>query len=156
MSGIGSPATGPRFGTVTSKLVCAERPSESFAVTVTVADPCAAASTLTTAPETDTDATPASEVDAAKASASPSGSLKCSEASTSAAFPTKTSMSGIGSPAAGARFGTVTSNVCVAANPPGSVAVTATSVVPLARAVTVTALPATDTVAAAGLDEVAE
>lgn len=40
--------------------------------------------------------------------------------------------------------------------PAGSVAVTVTLVTPLAMAVTVTVLPATDTVATAGLDEAAE
>ena len=65
-------------------------------------------------------------------------------------------MSGIGSPASGARFGTVAWNVCVAASPPGSVAVTVTVAVPLATAATVTALPATETVATAGSEGVAE
>ena len=58
MSGIGSPASGVRFGTVTSKVCCAEAPSGSRAVTVMVAVPWATASTVTTLPDTDTVATP--------------------------------------------------------------------------------------------------
>ena len=54
------------------------------------------------------------------------------------------------------RFGTVTWNVCVAASPPGSLAVTVTLEVPPASALTVTMLTDTDTVATSGSDEMAE
>ena len=65
-------------------------------------------------------------------------------------------MSGIGSPASGARFGTVAWNVCVASSPPGSLAVTVTTTEPWDTASTATVLPATDTEATDGSDEAAE
>ena len=67
-----------------------------------------------------------------------------------------TSRAAIESTATGGRLGTVTSKLCVAASPPGSVAVTVTVTVPFATAVTVTAAPSTETAARLGSDAAAE
>ena len=62
---------------------------------------------------------------------------------------------GIVSTAIGGRLGTVTRKLCIAARPPGSVAVTVTVTSPFAVATTVTTAPATDTSATALSDTVA-
>ena len=69
--------------------------------------------------------------------------------------PTSTVWPGIVPTGSGERLGTVDQKVCVAAKPPGSVAVTLRVVVPLVTAVTLTMLPAIETVATAGFDDVA-
>ena len=53
------------------------------------------------------------------------------------------------------RASTVTVKSWLAVSPPGSRAVTVTAAVPVATAVTVKMLPATDTVATAGFDDMA-
>ena len=88
-------------------------------------------------------------------SASPSGSEKCPEASTPAASPTSTSTSGTGSPATGARFGTVTSKLDSADRPSGSVAVTVSVALPCDTASTLTVLPDTETRATPVSDDLA-
>ena len=67
---------GVRLGTVAEKLCWAELPSGSVAATVTVTVPFATAATVRTLPDTDTEATTASELEAEYVNSSPSGSLK--------------------------------------------------------------------------------
>ena len=69
-------AIGVRLGTDTRKLCWAESPSPSVAATVTVADPCFRACIDRRLPESDTERTVASELEAEKDMASPSGSSK--------------------------------------------------------------------------------
>ena len=101
--------------------------------------------------------TSASLDSAAYVSASPSGSLKKAATSTVADWPAVIVCGGIAPTASGARFAasTVTSALCVAVRPSGSVAVTVTVAVPAATAATVRLLPdrATDTTASS--DDVA-
>ena len=66
------------------------------------------------------------------------------------------SRGGIESTGTGDRFGTFTWNVCVAARPPGSVAVTIAVTVPFATATTVTTAPSTDTAKRLESDTAAE
>ena len=63
-SPISPTASGARFGTVTAKLCRAERPPPSVAVTVTAAAPDATPATVRTLPDTATDATAMSELEA--------------------------------------------------------------------------------------------
>ena len=72
-----------------------------------------------------------------------------------AVSPVNSVWAGIVSPAAGARFGTVTSKLCWAARPRGSRAVTVIVPRPLATAVTVTALPDTETPTMSAFDDAA-
>ena len=76
-AGIASATSGAGLGcsTVTVKATSAERSPVSVAETVTVALPSATASTVNVSPESDAVATAASELVAAKVSASPSGSV---------------------------------------------------------------------------------
>ena len=67
--------------------------------------------------------------------------------------PTSTSMSGSESTASGARFGTATRKLCVAARPSVSVAVTAIVAVPFATARTTTSSPETATPATPPCDD---
>ena len=120
-----------------------------------MAFPFASPVTVATLPDTVTLAVAGRDDVAEYLSASPSGSVKCPPTSTAAVLPASTSRSGIVPTGFGARFGTVTTNVCVAESPPGSVAVTDKVAVPLAMAVTISVLPATETAAAAGSDDVA-
>ena len=102
---IAGPAAGARFGTVTANVCDAVRPPGSRAVTVTAAVPPDTPVTVTAEPATAAVATPGAEETAEYASASPSGSPKCSEASTVCASPASTVTVPIAGPAAGARFG---------------------------------------------------
>ena len=76
-------------------------------------------------------------------STSPSGSLKNGATSMAAESPTSTVCADIVPSTTGARLGTVTEKLCVADSPPGSVAMIATVVLPLATATTVTTASAT-------------
>ena len=155
MSSTSPTATGARLGTVTWKDCSAESPSVSVAVTEIVTVPFATPVTITTLPDTETLATSGLDEVAAYASASPSGSSKWAATSTSAALSTATSISSTSPTATGARLGTVTWKDCSAESPSVSVAVTVTVAAPFVTAVTLNTLPETETVAMAGLDEVA-
>ena len=124
---------------------------------MTVAEPAAIGVIETTLPSTVTAATMVSLDAAEKARESPSGSEKLSATSTETASPLATSVwSAIVPSAIGAWLAasTVTSMLCVAESPSGSVAVTVTVVLPAATGEIVTALPLTEAVATpASLDE---
>ena len=98
--------------------------------------------------------TAVSDVSAAKASNSPSGSVKYCDRSRASSSPGKMFHSGIVSDTTGARFGTVTGKLCSAERPPGSVAVTTTAASPGATADT-TALSAASSTFATAASEVA-
>ena len=145
--GIESTTTGGRFGTVTMNACAADKPSASVAVTVVVAVPFPAPNTVTVLPDTETVATPVSELSTVKVSVSSSGSSKCWDTSIVAESPTLSSRPGIESTTTGGRFGTVTMNACAADKPSASVAVTVVVAVPFPAPNTVTVLPDTETVA---------
>ena len=75
--------------------------------------------------------------------------------STPADSPTRSLRAGISPTASGAWFITVTGNVCCAASPSGSVAVTVTVAVPLVTPVTFTSFPVTETDAMPAFDDAA-
>ena len=141
--------------TVTSALCVALRPSGSVAVTVTVAVPAAAAVSVRLLPEMLAASTAASLDSAVYDSSSPSGSLKKVATSTVSVWPTVIVCAGIAPTASGAWLAasTVTSALCVAVRPSGSVAVTVTVAVPGVTAVIVRLLPASETVSTAGADD---
>ena len=124
-------------GTATPNSCVTTRPSGSAAETVTVAVPFALAATVRVSAATATPATAVSEAEAAKARMSPSGSLKWGEEERRMRA-VSTVSGGILRSTSGARFGTVTANVCTAERPSGSVAVMVRVASPLASAVTAT------------------
>ena len=140
-------ATGGRLGTVIVKACATLSPAESLAVTVALALPLARADTTSVLPATAARATPASETVAENSRSSPSGSAKWVARSTVSARPTSISRSGGGSRATGAWFGTSIVELCETLSPAGSLAVTVTVALPLARAATTSAPPDTDALA---------
>ena len=118
-------------------------PSESDAVTVTVAVPAATAPIARPSPSTLAVATPVSEDCAAKERGSPSGSVKCADRPSNNSLSTASSMSGSASRTRGARFGTLTRKLCSAVSPSVSVAVTVTRASPLPTPLSATWSPAT-------------
>ena len=148
-------ASGARFGTVTAKLCPASRPPGSRTVTVTVVVPTPVPVTPSMPSDTATVARVVSDEVAVYSRSSPSGSAKYAAASTTRVSSTWTSPSAIVSATTGARFGTVTAKLCVAARPSGSVAVAVTVVSPLASPVTVSTLPDNIGAAVAGAAETA-
>ena len=157
-AGIEPTGAGARLDvTVTFTLCVALRPSGSVAVTVTVTVPRAPATMVRLLRDIDTETTPASEDVAAYSSASPSGSLKYRATSSRLVRPGLMFWAGIEPACAGARLGTstVTSTLCVALRPSGSVALTVTVAVPSATPVSVSVLPDIDTDTAWAFDVVA-
>ena len=131
-------------------------PPTSVAVTVVIAVPVVTGVTTTVEFDTTTAATVGADEVAANVSGSSSGSANAPDTSTDAATPLEAS----GSPGSvptgtGARFGTVSSNVCSARRPPGSSAVTVTSTVPGHTADTRTDEPVADAVATNASDDLA-
>ena len=122
-----------------------------------VVEPPATALTVNVLPEVVTVATAVMDDEAAKLRLSPSGSVKFETTSTVKVSPAVTEISEIVPIAVGAWFGTVTvtSKLCDASRPPGSVAVTVTVAMPSATPVTVTAEPETLAVARPVSDDVA-
>ena len=113
---------------------------------------------MTTLPVTETEATDVFPLVAANVSASPSGSLKNGVTSTRTVSPTVAVCAGAtGTAATGARLGSVTVTLALAAveSPAASRAVTVTVVVPAATAVMVRLAPDTAAPATPGLDEIA-
>ena len=102
---IADTTSGARFGTVTANDCDAVRSPGSRAVTVTSAAPADTPVTVTSEPDAVAVATLAADETAAYASASPSGSLKCPEASTATVSPTSTVNAPIAIATAGGRFG---------------------------------------------------
>ena len=155
-SSIESTAAGARFGTVTANPCATSNPPGSRAVTVTVVLPTAIPVTVTVlAADIATVARVVSDETAAYASSWPSGSAKYAAASSTSRLSTNTSLSGIVSATAGARFGIVTTNSCSAVSPSVSAAVTVTVAAPTATPVTTTTPPATATTARVVSDETA-
>ena len=155
-AGISPRASGARLGTVAVKDWVAERPPGSVAVTVMVAAPRARAATVTVFPAAAAVATPVSEAAAEYARLSPSGSPKYGVMSSQTVSPASRVSAGIWPRAPGLRLGTVAAKLCVAARPPGSVAVTVMSAVPRATPATATVLPRAAADAADASDDAAE
>ena len=141
--------TDPGSRTDTASICVALRPPPSVAIAVTSASPAPTAITVTTVPDTATEATPAFDDTAVYVSASPSGSLKAPDTSTVRDSPTIRSRPGSVPVGAGARLGTFTAKLCSALRPPPSIAVTVMTALPCDTAATVTTLPATETVTTA-------